>query len=742
MNKSKIFYRILRADMVIVLVLVALMIPLSYQMVNTTRVSKLEDSYNTIQNGLNVLSSQIENLQNILTKAFVNDNFSRVSIIGSEIQNSDYYAILKAQQYIAAIASSNSYVADIVITFESNDIILTKETSFTNSEAFKQYYSIGGLEDTMLAKGKSSVQSAYYFDYYAETTFSYRSATMGYENAKDVFCYRVPIGSSPHTRGSGVAYIFIDKKLVLDTALPKSLHNNGFFNLLDNRRNMILTYGTNLILVDYEGIKYNNRKINGEEYSIINASNRTDTLYVVAGIPEAYFISSLRNVFIIIGIYIVMAALLGILISYIVAQRQSAPLKRLLSELEVRGFSLESNRDEYEFIANSLKQMESEKKDIFEQLDRFRNTLKSNMIEQLLNSRKLTADWQKNIKANFQDFPPHYIVGYGEFKTYVKGDKQSLDVMYLLASGRMKDMLPGDTIFHNINESSFALIVPSDESCTITETLQNIMNKINEDVPSKIVMAISSPNTGMDNVNTAFEQARLVYSIGDKDKYLLTPSDISSTSTFDIKDYLELYRYLVSADYTAVEQYIQNMFNQSDIPQSDLEQIYYIIRMTLLFATRDYVDKPIIIPKYQPNQSPEQMIETLCRIGGDICDIIDSNKRSHNVELKDEILSYIKQNFYSSEVYSKQIADRFSVSEKYLYNFIKEQTGYSLGEYLQYLRLELAADILKNSNKKISSLYEECGFNSQNTFYKAFKRAFGVSPSEYRERFSQVSSEI
>ena len=750
MFKHKIFYRILWADLLIVLILVGMMIPLCYQMITTIRERELNDSYNSMLNCIDILDSQIKSLENILTKAYVNENLVRVSIIDGEMQTSDYYALLKAQQHIAAIASSNSYVADIIVVFKSNDIILSKYTSFNSTNALNKYYHIDGMENIIFSKETKPISEHMSmldqsFNYLPETTITYLSSEPNNSRAPlEVFCYRLPLGLPMYTKENGVAYIFINKKYVLDTALPQNFKENGFFQLLDNQGNIILAYGNNLISSDYKGVKHYNQSIDGSSYSIINVNNHTNTLRIVAGIPQKTFMSGMRNIFLLISFYIALAILLGVFISLWIAYSQSAPLKKLLHKLELQGFIREEGyRNEYDFISTSLARMKSENKNILKQLDAFRSTLKSNMIERLLSSGQLTPMQQNDILTHPDDFPASFIIGYGEFQSQMQLNKQDSDVLKVLAIDHLKKVFPSNTIYHSLGENAFALIIPGDEQSKIADTLTKAIQQINIDIPTKIILAISTSYIGISNVNAAFEQARLVYALGDKNNYLLTPSDIiySSNSTLDVKDYLELYRYLITADFAAVEQYIRQMFDfATNIPNTDMEQLYYIIRMTLLFAARDYIGVEKAspdIPKYQSNQSPEQMIETLCNISRDICNIVDSNKRSHNAELKDSILEYIKQSFKDSNVYGKQIAEHFSISEKYLYNFIKEQTGYSLGDYLQYLRLEHAVTLLIDSEKSIANIYNECGYITHNTFYKAFKRVYGISPSEYRDRFTR-----
>ena len=47
--------------------------------------------------------------------------------------------------------------------------------------------------------------------------------------------------------------------------------------------------------------------------------------------------------------------------------------------------------------------------------------------------------------------------------------------------------------------------------------------------------------------------------------------------------------------------------------------------------------------------------------------------------------------------------------------------------------MQRARALLEEGDENISRISERCGFRSLNTFYKAFKRVNGLSPSEYRK---------
>lgn len=63
----------------------------------------------------------------------------------------------------------------------------------------------------------------------------------------------------------------------------------------------------------------------------------------------------------------------------------------------------------------------------------------------------------------------------------------------------------------------------------------------------------------------------------------------------------------------------------------------------------------------------------------------------------------------------------------------RETYGIPPMEYLARIRLQNAADLLQNTDKKIIDIAEECGFFSISNFIKAFNNGMGMSPSRYRK---------
>jgi len=70
------------------------------------------------------------------------------------------------------------------------------------------------------------------------------------------------------------------------------------------------------------------------------------------------------------------------------------------------------------------------------------------------------------------------------------------------------------------------------------------------------------------------------------------------------------------------------------------------------------------------------------------------------------------------------------LSKHYLYHLFKEQTGFSLSEYVRNKRIIKAKELLIEG-VSITQLPHMIGFSDYSTFYRTFKNITGVSPKDF-----------
>lgn len=103
------------------------------------------------------------------------------------------------------------------------------------------------------------------------------------------------------------------------------------------------------------------------------------------------------------------------------------------------------------------------------------------------------------------------------------------------------------------------------------------------------------------------------------------------------------------------------------------------------------------------------------------------------------VIEYIGKN-YRSELFLDKLAEVFGTTPKYLSKLIKSHLGITFLAYLTNLRISKAKELLSDSDKNITEIYGEVGFNNRNSFTATFKKIVGVTPSEYRRLSREKNS--
>lgn len=83
----------------------------------------------------------------------------------------------------------------------------------------------------------------------------------------------------------------------------------------------------------------------------------------------------------------------------------------------------------------------------------------------------------------------------------------------------------------------------------------------------------------------------------------------------------------------------------------------------------------------------------------------------------------------------EQIADKMSVSQRYLSDTLKKETGKTSTEHLQLHLINEAKNILLIPHKTVSEVAYELGFEYPAYFSRLFKKKEGISPTAYREKY-------
>ncbi|MFU1797576.1 helix-turn-helix transcriptional regulator [Paenibacillus azoreducens] len=77
-------------------------------------------------------------------------------------------------------------------------------------------------------------------------------------------------------------------------------------------------------------------------------------------------------------------------------------------------------------------------------------------------------------------------------------------------------------------------------------------------------------------------------------------------------------------------------------------------------------------------------------------------------------------------------AEHVSLSKKYVRQLFDEVRGVSLSSYILNARIDKVKELLRNTDLPITDISQQSGFQTKSHFFTAFKKAMGMTPSQYR----------
>ncbi|NQF31038.1 helix-turn-helix domain-containing protein [Enterobacter asburiae] len=102
-----------------------------------------------------------------------------------------------------------------------------------------------------------------------------------------------------------------------------------------------------------------------------------------------------------------------------------------------------------------------------------------------------------------------------------------------------------------------------------------------------------------------------------------------------------------------------------------------------------------------------------------------------------DIKMYIHKNMGHKKLTAREICQLSGYSRFYMHRIFRQQTGKSLLQYINDLRMEKIESELIHSDKKITDIASDFGYQNLNELTKRFTKKHGMPPSRYRKKHTQ-----
>ena len=104
-------------------------------------------------------------------------------------------------------------------------------------------------------------------------------------------------------------------------------------------------------------------------------------------------------------------------------------------------------------------------------------------------------------------------------------------------------------------------------------------------------------------------------------------------------------------------------------------------------------------------------------------------------------MKVVNGNLDNPELSIEMLTKEVGISRAHLHRKLKELTNQNATTFIRNVRLQQAANLLKEKRHSIIEIARIVGFSRANNFSTAFKELYGITPMEWREQHSYIEQE-
>lgn len=696
----------------------------------------IENSHiSVLQNSVNIIEGQLDEIQGLALQMSQNAQIQNFA----EFQKEEKDYVMPALKvidtyYDMMLYQSIDLLGDHYLYFQGKDLVLYQSTLY-RPEIFEKY---------LVTWGSS-------LDVWKNEVVNPQRRVPGFQKSGSTIEYVMPFSRSLTGVNQGVL-VFRLKSSELKNILDFSqIYNADNYSIIicDSNNQPIWSFGDGVKYEDLNEAVLNDGYLENNGTSIIQiTSPKTGWNYILA-VPEKQALiklSELKNFeFLLVGI----ALTVGILISFYLAFRKGKPINETIKIMSAFGKGPENYSTLGEVVTGILK----DHQDLMTEVEQDKESVKKAFFHDLIKA-EFASEQQILASAKREGLltegNSYLIISFGIFQNddFSQADEQTLNEVRIISHLIQKQLISryGDNIwFYKWNYRDTIAILATwktaeEEHLEIERIRENILLEYHVETN----WGISSVCENLFYLWKAAEESRtalehtdgetcvLEYSIELENKdELYFPDIISDRLPVCIKagnlvEIDEILRFLER------ENFEKRRWNRQLLIKFNRKVLDLLSGLS---DNREDVNNMILWLNEAVIQSDGTAAEYFNRLKKMCHQIGAGMAEKKNLQRKnmiDNIILYLHENYMDSGIGLSKIGTVFRISEGYLSSLFKEQTGINFADYLEKIRIDQACELLKNEKMTVNEIAWKVGYNSVQSFRRAFKRVKNISPKEAR----------
>lgn len=715
-KRSVVFLRMLKSNMLIVTAIVLCLLVLTVQVRLMMERTEEEGCRSMLDSGMKQMTLQLKNVRSNL--------ISFRALIAEKnpggLRRGDAVNLNSAREALGQIVSNNSLLGELVYICPGEDLVVTTKSVFYGLDSFLAGYEFEGLDESVFYdyKGEERLATTRFLPCDLLTS----RYNVSFETA---FCYAVPLDMEYYSLSQGVVFAFLRMDSMIELAVEEAVQPWAHFTLYDNRRShngtLLLDWGETDTGASFE----------------TELVNEGGTLRACVSVSSRYVSQRMEDFNRFVLLMMFFSIITGVGLAFYTAHRQSLPMRRVIASLQSRNLLISSNADEYDSLISSVDTLVGEKELVKRQLNEYQKSLWRNILDRLFSNGLIRPDDESLLRMRMEAFPGRFAVYCGRLFVGSADTNDSMQMTLVMLLDFLRSRLPEQAILHSTDTAEFGLIYPCAGDVQEAEReLSRTLEAAGRRFSAQVLLIRGGVCESVSQIGACFERAQMSGAHERESREAIIAAEVfSGESIWRFKRLMNLYQQLISGDESrAVEEIRTLMGAPADDLPLELRERYALLRACILMAAAEgeNAKEAPVVPSFSAASSqygPTAALEAAAR---EICESARTRQAGAQDERAQAFVDYIEANYADPELCASSLASDFHVSEKYLFSLFKKKTGHSPTTYLHHVRMLKAAELLRTTNDTVQAISVQVGFVNFGTFYKAFKREYGVAPGKYR----------
>ncbi len=698
------------------------------------------------------------------------NKFNAIKNITSYSQlNADYETInsaIKIWDSMNEMLSNDNTIYSINFYLDDADYIISTNKGIVRLRYFE---SMDWMESAM--KEISGAGGVWYPRLLNKATVAEIEKDTGYSESIHVISYVYRLNRlTTSTKGTIVVNVNESKVCGFFNSAKHNPISNGY--ILDAEGNVISHWDKsmihqNLSKVDYVKHILETRKTSGYEYVnmdgerilyTFNKSSFNHWTYIATYSMDALMEKSnqVRTNFIVLTIVIIAV---GTVITVLVSIRFLRPVKELVKNMKKQaGFEDKENKNELTFLAIAFEKIKEQEENLHKLLKDREKETKYLAVHKLLTGEITNNTEMEEVKKTFPY--SHYIVSMvsiDNIKSYLKEANPEVRSYHrYILYDKFENTFPEDYHVYcaRYEAGTIAVIINIEhyDQVRVPKTLKNILNQIKTIAKEvrgyTVTIGVSGVHTGYTGIKECVYEASEAVKhrlLTGRDSIIFWESQEKENKKFHYwyNSEKKILNFLNSGDFGSLKAELRLIVNQikeeKDISNDNILLIFnQLVGATIKYLVEHNINTSKIFrsniniySEIAGLDTVDEIEEFLIEIFKSILDYTAPNRENNETKYCEQILKVLREH-YKEDIIPEEIAEEIGISYSYLRKLIKEETGKSLIDNINMLRIEEVKNLLLHSDLSISQIAHEVGYRNIQSVIRFFKKYEGISPSEFK----------